>query len=868
MTGDYTKVPLRNDERWTGARMQQARVLLDHEWNLNLDATARTSEHLAADVIGPAGVVAGSDAFKVLSVGFTPDGAVDIQLGAGHLWAAGMEAVAPSAFRYLDQEGIPPVAASGRGLVYLDVFPEHVQPAEAPADLVDPALAPVDTAARTRVGWRVRVAPTQALTCTAAFEALAPIPGSQATMSIFRTVPGTAPDPCDPPGDPLGVLPDGLLRVEVLDSGSPATARLAWSFENGAAAVAVTDLAADQVTLLPSAAVKFATGDFVELSWLVRRADRLDHGPLYEVANVAPGPAGDIVTLDRPVPAALASAAGLALRRWDGQVVGATSDQIAMLRAIDLGVRFRAAGTTLVAGDWWGARLRESGVSPVEVRTDAPPDGVGHAFAPLALVDLATPAVESDCRPTFVPLTELHFDDVCTVTARPGDDLQAAADSLPASGGELCLAAGVFPLLTPLLISGRQRVVVTGVGPATILRARGREAAVVAEKCTDIEIRHLRIEGGDPGEVLDPHRNGAFTAVACDGVRVVDCELSCPDGGAAHQACLTVRSTEDGRQMPDRVWIEGNRFEVGSWQTGVLVVDSDSTVVAGNHLRVGPPREERLVVRRPELLARSVGGLVRASLTGAADRSSRIGPASPMAPFAEAFAAFASTAPGRATRGPAPLAMAFARFLVAQPVDALDPPARRLLARLFRQLRPALQGIVVAGRRVGTAVIRDNLVEGTVQGIHVGTSDARRTGREIAGEVVVTTNVVHSLVPFAYDRDRHAVFVGNARSVHVLDTVATLERPDDEPGPSLKATGVEGIRVHGVLGPFLVVRQSSLRGFSVGVAVTALPPFPGISARVWYVAETVAAGPNAVKGAVLPGIGSAGGPVVGERNVP
>ena len=41
MTGDYTKVPLRADERWTGARMQQARVLLDHEWNLNLDAGAR-----------------------------------------------------------------------------------------------------------------------------------------------------------------------------------------------------------------------------------------------------------------------------------------------------------------------------------------------------------------------------------------------------------------------------------------------------------------------------------------------------------------------------------------------------------------------------------------------------------------------------------------------------------------------------------------------------------------------------------------------------------------------------------------------------------------------------------------------------------
>ena len=65
MTGDYTKVPLRIDDRWTGARMQQGRVLLDHEWNLNLDAAARAARAAAADIIGPAGVVAGSPDFEI-----------------------------------------------------------------------------------------------------------------------------------------------------------------------------------------------------------------------------------------------------------------------------------------------------------------------------------------------------------------------------------------------------------------------------------------------------------------------------------------------------------------------------------------------------------------------------------------------------------------------------------------------------------------------------------------------------------------------------------------------------------------------------------------------------------------------------------
>jgi len=56
MTGDFTSVPLRATDRWTAARMQQGRVLLDTDWNLNLDGPARDERQLALDAIGPAGV--------------------------------------------------------------------------------------------------------------------------------------------------------------------------------------------------------------------------------------------------------------------------------------------------------------------------------------------------------------------------------------------------------------------------------------------------------------------------------------------------------------------------------------------------------------------------------------------------------------------------------------------------------------------------------------------------------------------------------------------------------------------------------------------------------------------------------------------
>ena len=98
MNGDYTKVPLRRDERWTGARMQEGRVLLDHDWNLNRDAAARATGELAADAIGPAGVVVGSDAFKV---GVTTAGTLDLTVQPGRMWVGGLAAFAPGPFDLL-----------------------------------------------------------------------------------------------------------------------------------------------------------------------------------------------------------------------------------------------------------------------------------------------------------------------------------------------------------------------------------------------------------------------------------------------------------------------------------------------------------------------------------------------------------------------------------------------------------------------------------------------------------------------------------------------------------------------------------------------------------------------------------------------
>jgi hypothetical protein len=470
VTGDFTSAPLRDSDPWTGARLQQGRVLLDGDWNLNIDAAARDRQRLARDTIGPAGVPQGSSNFMI---SFAADGT--LQIGPGSMWIGGLYAVNPAILAYTAQESIAPLPASGQALVYLDAFVQEVQAAEDPGDLLDPALDGIDTTTRTRVAWRVRAVAVQATSCTDAAAALPAELISTGRLDIERTTPSTPADPCAPPDDPRGKLPDGLLRVEVLDTGSETTARFAWSYEDGAAAVAAT-VAGDSVTLAPSPSVTFFQNDLVEVSTLQRRTDRLANGPLLSVANVQPGAAGSMVTLSAPA-TVTGAPSGLCLRRWDGQVVGAASPVAATLGGADVGIAFTAQPGTYLAGDWWVTQVRGSSANSVDTLTDAAPDGTPHYVAPLAVVDLTAKTVLSDCRSQFPPLTTLQGG-CCTVEVQPSD--VAGGASLPAlmaayaNRGPItfCLAPGTYTLSEPLVLgSALNGVTLQGCSDGVVLQA-------------------------------------------------------------------------------------------------------------------------------------------------------------------------------------------------------------------------------------------------------------------------------------------------------------------------------------------------------------------------------------------------------------
>jgi hypothetical protein len=340
----------------------------------------------------------------------------------------------------------------------------------------------------------------------------------------------------------------------------------------------------NQVTLAPSAAVKFANGDRVEVSWLARRADRVAHGALYTVSQPPEtGAGGDVLTLERPVTAP-AGAVGLVVRRWDGEAAGAAAAQAATLRATDPMTRMpppeatpmRSSPHPASTSSAPGTLARTSGQDAARLRA-------ARARRP------RRPLGAHDCRPTFVLLTELKPDGgACTISVRPGDDLQNAVDSLPATGGELCLAAGVYAVAVPVQIKARSRIVVTGAGPASIIRASGHEAALLVDTSDDRD-PNIRVEGGTPSPGGDPALNGAITVTGSSRVRIADCTVACPGAQAVrNQTCITARSGS-GRNVQD-LRLERNAL---GWTVADrdLVVDADSARVSGN--RPSLPRDRR-----------------------------------------------------------------------------------------------------------------------------------------------------------------------------------------------------------------------------------------------------------------------------------
>jgi hypothetical protein len=433
MKGDFSRWTFDPFKNYARVLMQQGRPLVDADWNEQMTILLHRLHTVTRDLIGPHGGPADDCGFGIDEFEGGPH---DFLIGAGRYYVNGICCENHQPVRFSEQP-IPVVDAGietgKRYLVYLDVWEDFVSAADNP-DLLEPALGGIDTTARTRVAWQVRV------------HVVAPTVDRERLMQDWRTlIPNWQPpnrglmrvrltDLADQrrsrpslegPRQRYRGAENQLYRVEIHYGGSASAgadgATFKWSRENGSVVLPFRGIKDNVMTLGGLEGDSWSTisqGDWLEVITGSRHPTNL-RLPLLEVQSR--GPDRNQVRLDLKVPIAdLAIDRRIMLRRWDqrprrvARGVYPLRDGTVPIREGDanwipledgLEVQFVAGGSTYRPGDHWLIAARTANGGDVLWPRDGnepsavPPMGVLHSYAPLALVEFTpTAQLKHSCR--------------------------------------------------------------------------------------------------------------------------------------------------------------------------------------------------------------------------------------------------------------------------------------------------------------------------------------------------------------------------------------------------------------------------------------------------------------------------------------
>jgi hypothetical protein len=508
--------------------------------------------------------------------------------------------------------------------------------------------------------------------------------------------------------------------------------------------------------------------------------------------------------------------------------------------------------------------------------------------------------------------TPIHFNAMrlapgtgtCTVSARPGDNLQLAAKQLlAAGGGELCLAAGHYPLKEPVTFFGQGAgksaealsVTVSGRGDATVLDALQSPCALVFTNLESVLVRCLsgvsgagalqgekllsKLKGQSPGNPVAVL--GTLTSAACANVTVVDVALSCADGDKPDRACISVYAppvAQAGGKVGQAtagggLWTERCRLRVGAQQYGVEVVGAARATIARNHVTL----LDALTPWRPGGSFVETAKLIAAEMMGARvteqsvdteqielPRAKEVVNIPSDSPSAAIWRMYAASPKGRQARTVGGGAADYVSAAIEQVAQRTAPASlTEAINAAFLAVRVAGVGIDAVGLTgAETAQVIDNVVEGCAVAVRV----RRGGGRGRVVHAIVARNILAPLAP-PTTANALGISAGDVVNLEAVSNQMTLVRPIK--WAELPMGTTTGVLVSGILGPYQVVRDTSLDLFTSGVVFEPASNSAGpASARLWLVTETVAANTGAATPLTpdMPPIVVAPDSVIKERN--
>lgn len=553
MSFDLSRIRFNAREDFLGVVMQQGRVQLDADWNEWVAQLARRLQAGTLDTFG------GNMVPRITPDGFHIEAAVGtLTIGPGRIYVDGLLAEnhggTPDAWdtRLAALSGTTPLGYTaqpyyhqppalpdgGPHLVYVDVWQRDVTALQQP-DLVEKAVG-VETTGRHQTVWQVKVLPEVGdISCATPdqeipgwLDAIAP---SAARLTTDTGASAFDPDPCRiPPAAGYRGLENQLYRVEIHRAGELGDATFKWSRDNATVASRVTHInpARDRITIENIGrddVLRFHDGDWVEVTDDWRELNNLP-GELRRI-RVAGGVDETARTLEFdtslsaglfPTGAQQATDAvrNTRVRRWDqsGQVrredgtalqdldmpassgeilVPATGTRLFLEHGILVEFNLDPAGGAFKSGDFWVFAARNVDAS-IEILDHAPPLGIHHHYARLAIVSFA--GAETDCRTLWPPVSEGEGCD-CSLCVNADDHnsgiatIQQAIDSIKGTGGTLCLGIGTYTIDNPLNVVGGRSLRIRGQGWSTLLMGSQPGTIIDISGGTGIALENLSVIG-------------------------------------------------------------------------------------------------------------------------------------------------------------------------------------------------------------------------------------------------------------------------------------------------------------------------------------------------------------------------------------
>lgn len=539
-----------------GVVMQQGRVQLDSDWNELVSQFLRRMQVGTLDTMGPAVVpretptgfqITLADGRLKIGVGrMYVDGILAENHGGGaKSWNAGLaelqgkEPIDYDAQPYYPDPPELPQAGSSY-VVYLDVWQREVTHLQYP-ELIEKAVG-VDTTGRLQTVWQVKLLQLPVdggLTCSSAastkeWSALTRPSGARLTTST-GSVPDTL-DPCQiPPSGGYKGLENQLYRVEIHVGGKAGTATFKWSRDNATVASRISEINPGGGSIVVESIGRDEVLSFSEGDWIEITDDKRElQGKPGVMRRIRTGNGIDISTRTIFLAEALRDpmdlldiARNARVKRWDqrGLVrredgtryfdLDSSSDGLIPIPAeptpllLENGILVRFSSVPegdFHTGDHWNFAARTADAS-IEILTDAPPRGVHHHYARLAVVNTPTDGVASpiasDCRIPWPPEVGTGHDCSCDRCVTPEGHnngtatIQHAINALQKSGGVICLAAGYYQLKDTLSMVNVHTLRIRGRGWSTVLKTENPEIGSVVRinGSTQVVIEDLSIEG-------------------------------------------------------------------------------------------------------------------------------------------------------------------------------------------------------------------------------------------------------------------------------------------------------------------------------------------------------------------------------------